>query len=153
MTSFHLKLIAAATMLIDHIGFVFFPQSLIFTVIGRLSFPLFAWLIANGSLHTRNTTNYAWRLFIFALISQWPFLLMTRIYDSSFWGVNVMSTLFLGLTTIALLQKTNRKLVRILIIAIISFIAQLTRVDYGMIGVLSIVTFYLYRTSISRMVF
>ena len=152
MTSFHLKLIAAATMLIDHIGFVFFPQSLIFTVIGRLSFPLFAWLIANGSLHTRNTTNYAWRLFIFALISQWPYMLMTRLYDQSFGGINIMGTLFLGLGTIAMLKRTENKIIRISSIIAASIAAQVLHVDYGMVGVLSIVVFYVYRSSVFRMV-
>ncbi|HHU49810.1 MAG TPA: hypothetical protein GXZ37_08835, partial [Clostridiales bacterium] len=56
------KLIAMAAMLIDHIGAVFFPEAIWLRIIGRISFPLFAWGIAVGFIRTRNWKIYAVRL-------------------------------------------------------------------------------------------
>lgn len=53
-----LKLIAAVAMVIDHIGLIFFPQYIIFRIIGRLAFPIFAFMIAEGCHHTRNKLRY-----------------------------------------------------------------------------------------------
>lgn len=77
MSTFVLKIIAVATMLIDHIAAVFFtygsPIWIICRSIGRLSFPIFAFLIAEGFHHTSNIKKYLTRLGIFALISEIPF--------------------------------------------------------------------------------
>lgn len=139
-------------MLIDHIGFVFFPENYVFNAIGRLSFPLFAWLIANGSIHTKNMQHYILKLAVFAVISQVPFLLMARLHDDTFRGINVMATLLLGLITIGAIHRTTNRLISACIIIATSSLAQILGTDYGMIGVLSVVVFYMYRKDESRMV-
>ncbi|MFN2363319.1 MAG: TraX family protein, partial [Halarsenatibacteraceae bacterium] len=75
MSSFQIKMVAITTMLIDHIGSIIFPEYIILRVIGRLAFPLFAFLITEGYRHTSNINRYLVRLSIFALISQYPFWL------------------------------------------------------------------------------
>lgn len=60
-----LKLIAAFTMLLDHAGALLFPEVMILRVIGRLAYPLFAFMIAEGCRHTRNKLRYF--LLIFGL--------------------------------------------------------------------------------------
>ena len=54
-----LKIIAAITMLIDHTGFLLFPQSVVLRVIGRLAYPIYAFMIAEGCRHTRNKLRYS----------------------------------------------------------------------------------------------
>src|SRR3989344_960795 len=100
MTAFHIKLIAIITMVIDHVGLYFFPDLLILRIIGRLSFPLFAWLIANGVHYSHNAKAYLTRIFLFALLSQLPYLLVNRQIDPRFAGLNIFFTLFLGLCAI-----------------------------------------------------
>ena len=68
-----LKWIAVITMLIDHVGVVFFPEYSIIRWIGRISFPLFAFLICEGYRHTSNIWKYFLRLGIFAIISEIPY--------------------------------------------------------------------------------
>lgn len=53
-----LKVIAAVLMVIDHIGYFLYPKYVILRVIGRLSFPIFAFMIAEGCYHTRNKWRY-----------------------------------------------------------------------------------------------
>lgn len=65
-----IQAVAALTMLIDHIGAVFFPQSIGFRAIGRLSFPLFAFGIAQGVACTRDFRKYLLRILIAAAVSQ-----------------------------------------------------------------------------------
>ena len=62
--------VAALTMLIDHIGAVFFPTVIGFRAIGRLSFPLFAFGIAQGVTYTSDFRKYFIRILIAAVISQ-----------------------------------------------------------------------------------
>ena len=65
-----LKLIAALTMTIDHIGVVFFPRILWLRLIGRLAFPIFAFMIAEGCRHTRSRVRYFFTIFTLAAVCQ-----------------------------------------------------------------------------------
>ena len=65
-----LKIIAAVTMLIDHIGFMLFPRVLILRIIGRLAFPIFAFMIAEGCKYTRNKLRYFLTVASFATVIQ-----------------------------------------------------------------------------------
>ena len=68
-----LKWIAIVTMTIDHIGLILYPEYIVLRYIGRLAFPLFAYLLILGMESTRSVMKYFLRLFSFALISQTPF--------------------------------------------------------------------------------
>lgn len=70
MSSFVLKLIAAVTMFIDHMGLILFPGQMIFRVIGRLAFPIYAYCIAEGFRYTRNRWHYFLRIFILGTLCQ-----------------------------------------------------------------------------------
>lgn len=58
LTGNQLKLIALAAMTVDHIGVQFFPQSMIFRIIGRLALPIFAYMIAQGCRYTKSKRRY-----------------------------------------------------------------------------------------------
>lgn len=79
-------LIASLSMLIDHIGYIFFPQEITWRIIGRLAFPLFAWGIVRGYSVTSSRWKYFLRLSILAGVSQ-------VIWWRVFWtGYNVIFT-------------------------------------------------------------
>lgn len=86
-----IKIIALIAMLLDHIGVILveswglFP-SVVFSAlreIGRVSFPLFAFTIANGWVYTKNKERYFGRMLLFAIISQIP-------YSLAFYPTNTM---------------------------------------------------------------
>ena len=128
---------------------------MIFRLIGRLGFPIFCFLLIEGFLHTRNVWKYAFRLFLFSLISEIPFNLAFRrnIFDTSY--QNVFFTLLLGLLALILIQLVEKKLasnkiLQYLLIIPIAFVFMLTaelliQCDYGASGVLTIVIMYLLR--------
>ena len=69
-----LKFIALVVMLIDHIGAKLLPQFFFLRIIGRLSFPIFAYMVATGAKRTRDLDIYISRMLIFAFVSQIPFV-------------------------------------------------------------------------------
>ena len=97
LDSFQLKWIAIITMLIDHVGAIFFPGNLVFRYVGRIAFPIFCFQLVEGFFHTRNIEKYMLRLGIFAIISEIPYDLAFRGNILDFEHQNVFFTLFLGI--------------------------------------------------------
>ncbi len=144
MNAFWIKVLAIATMLVDHFALYFFPTSLPLIIIGRLSYPLIAWLIANGAVYTSNIDRYLFRLGIFALLAQIPYEI--GFYMSGLHPVflNVLFTLFFGLLAIRILKSSTRPFVQAAGVVVCAGIVTLCNADYGAGGVLSIVAFYLF---------
>jgi len=135
-----------ATMTIDHIGAFLLPDIFILRVIGRVAFLLFAWLIANGAIHTRNINNYLKRLFLLALISQVPFMLLFRQLVPGSWELNILFTLSLGLLAIIVIKKEVNVFLKAIIIALIALVAEILcgGFSYGAYGVFTIIIFYIF---------
>jgi hypothetical protein len=151
MTANRLKVLACFTMLIDHIGAVLFDDYIIFRIIGRISFPIFAFLIVEGYMHTSNIYKYLLRLFTFALISEIPFDL--AFYNQvGFVHQNVFFTLFLGLLALHLYETLRGKddSIAKFVVFIIGVIAIILRTDYMIYGILMIFSLYLYKNNIKK---
>jgi hypothetical protein len=73
-----LKMIAAVTMLIDHIGFIFFPFEPLFRIIGRLSFPIFAFFVAVGCKYTKNKLRYFLQMAVLGVVFEVVCYFFTR---------------------------------------------------------------------------
>lgn len=138
-----LKLIACVTMLLDHIGAALVPQ-LWLRVVGRLAFPIYCFLMAEGVAHTRNPKRYLMRLGLGALLAEVPF-------DLLFFGrltlqhQSVMITLLLGCLALLLIRPNGNILFKILGVIMLAAAADLLGTDYGGYGVLLIVMFGLTR--------
>ncbi|MBQ8640802.1 MAG: hypothetical protein IJ480_01170 [Clostridia bacterium] len=78
MSGFIIKLIAAATMLIDHAGLLLFPGQAWMRIVGRISYPLFAYSIAEGFRYTRNRLRYFLQIFILGVLCQIVYTIAER---------------------------------------------------------------------------
>lgn len=143
MSSFVLKLIAIITMTIDHSGAILFEDVNILRIIGRLSFPIFAFLIANGYSYTKDIKKYMMRLFILSIISQYPFMIAFDLFDTV--SLNIFFTLFLGLLAISSYEREKNKVVALFYVFLISYLATIMRSDYGYYGVLLIFCFHIFK--------
>lgn len=137
-----LKGLAAATMVVDHVGVVLLPQLWLLRCVGRLAFPIYAFFLAQGFRYTKSRARYLARLAGFALLSEIPFDYM--VYGQAFaWqGQNVMFTLALALLALACLEKGGWWMTGAVACCLA---AEALRTDYGSFGVLLPVTsFYLW---------
>lgn len=130
-------------MLADHIGWIFFPQLNILRIIGRLSFPLFAFLIAEGSTKTKNINSYITRLLLFGLVSQIPYSYLTHVTKETYLVLNIFFTLAAGLFLIKLIQEKNNLQFTFFFI-IFCFVSVYVQYDYGIYGLLIILSSYLF---------
>ena len=150
MNNITLKLIALLAMVLDHLGFVFFPENDLFRVIGRVSFPIFAFLIANGHSHTSDVKKYLCSLFLFGLLSEIPhnYLICGDLYCGQ---PNVLFTLFCGLLIIHIISEMSKSGPNIGFLAVILgvlFVIYYSNAEYGVIGVCWVVAYRLFLNSI-----
>lgn len=129
--------IAMLTMLIDHIGVVFFPEQIWLRIIGRIAFPIYAYLVVVGYQRTRSYRNYIIRVALLALIAQpayqWAF-------DTT--HLNIIVTLFVGLVLFKLLDYTAKhRIVQILLVLGTVAAADYFSFDYGAYGILLMLLF------------
>lgn len=145
MTSSLLKWIALLTMLIDHIGAIFFPQHEIFRIIGRISFPIFAFLLVQGFTHTRSRNAYLIRLLVFALIAEIPFDLCFSGVYYNFYSQSIMFELLIGFMALVFAEKARKKPLYFFIVALLAFFSELIYASYGAYGIVLITFLYLLR--------
>jgi len=164
MTVFYLKIIAAVTMLVDHFGAAVFSHVVetqaqmatydMMRSIGRIAFPIYAYLVAQGCLHTKSIGRYMLRLMLLAVVSE-------VVYDIAFYeqvggisflrNTNIFFTLFLGVAAIALYEQVKNRLPETawrMYVAPIAAVppmvaAWLLTSDYGFVGVLLIFAIYI----------
>ena len=168
-TSEQLKKIAMGTMFIDHAAVAliyncgldkvnpfFETLGIAMRLIGRMAFPLYAFLLVQGFLYTRDWKKYVVRVAVFAVISEIPYTLVAGkaiLYPA---GQNTMFTMLVGLLcmkAISGLENFARRtgdlwqfwVETVLIAGIGGMVAELCHLDYGMYGILLLMVFYMFR--------
>lgn len=152
LTSFDLHLLAMGLMLCDHICLALMPDRLWMTCVGRLAFPIFAFLVAEGFVRTRSRARYARRLLIFALVSEVPFDLLAAGRPVYPFHQNVLWTFLIALGCMQLLEWAKadpRPAARFVLSAgavLGGFLAGTAfMVDYFGPGVWTVLVFYFFR--------
>lgn len=151
-TSMSLHIIAMIFMLCDHLWGTIVPGNDWLTCIGRIAFPIFAFMIVEGYFHTKNLKKYICRLFIFALISEIPFNLAMG--SNIFYPLhqNVLWTFLISLILIHLNEKTKKSNkiwmqigVGCITVILGYLIGIITMVDFYHSGILTVLVFYFFR--------
>ena len=138
-----LKIIAAVTMLVDHIGAILFPHTMILRIIGRIAFPVFAFMIAEGCAHTKNKSKYLRSILLFGILTH-----IIKMYFGDNFRLNIMFTFALSVVMIYAFQyalesyeynkSQSRKIYSSLLfavsVALVCIINQMVDIDYGFAG-------------------
>ena len=147
-------------MLIDHAAVIFLTDhvsgsALIYGIyfamrlLGRMAFPLYAFLLTEGFSHTRNRKKYAGRLFLLAVISEIPFNLMADRSYLSFSHQNTVWLLLLGFLCLMAHEQLKKaegtKLIEAAVLLAAVMASVFLRLDYGAEGLLLILVFSLFR--------
>lgn len=145
LNSYHLKIIALLTMIVDHVGFIFFPDESYLRIIGRLAFVLYAFMLVEGFFYTKNFKKYFSKLTLWAILSEIPFDLAVHGEWFYIYQQNIFFTLLLGLSGMYFIEK--KKSIDFKIIWAVFFIsaAYILQVDYSWYGLAIIFTFYYFR--------
>ena len=142
-----LKIIAVVSMVVDHCAYYLMDGNTmayeVMRCFGRIAFPVFAFLVAEGFAHTRNRMRYFLSLLLFAAASEVPWYLLNGA-DSTH---NVMFTLALGVAALAAFERLREhRILCCLFILLTAWLSAWSGTDYGWRGVLLIVVFYLFGT-------
>ena len=137
-----LKLIAAAAMVADHVGYLFFPTVAALRIIGRLAFPIFAHMGAEGCGYTRNKLKYFLHVFLLAVICQIVYFVAAR--DTH---MNILVTFSLAIlliyamdavkSAVSLGKRIGWTVVFTTGVAAVYLLTQYVSVDYGFWGVMT----------------
>ena len=150
-TSMILHIMAMALMLCDHLWGTIVPGNDWLTCIGRIAFPIFAFMIVEGYFHTRSIKKYVLRMVIFAVISEIPFNLVAG--GNWFYPLhqNVLWSFLIALGLIHLNEKVKSKKLWLRILVALATVLLgylsgiLTMVDYLHGGILTVLVFYFFR--------
>lgn len=156
ITSSTLHIIAMALMFCDHLCMTLLGNQMWLHYVGRIAYPIFAFMLAEGFRRTSNFKKYLLRMFIFAVISEIPFDLMTGGTWLFLTQQNVMFTFIISLLLMKLIEITKKikkpaaKYIVFVVTAIFALIAgfiigNITMVDYFGGGIVMAVCFYLFQ--------
>lgn len=166
VTSASLHILAMAIMVLDHMWGTWIVRNQWFTTVGRIAFPIFAFLLVEGFTHTKNIKKYILRMLAFALISEIPFDLMHDGMAFNPTHQNVMWTFLVGLLVLWALDSLGKKWSRwlktgklggklkyystmggmVLLLGVVSMVLCIVAMtDYAPIGIFTILTFYVFR--------
>ncbi len=150
-------------MLLDHIAVVIlFPLlesipflSPVFTIlrtVGRLSFPIFCFLLSEGFRHTKSRKRYFLRLVCFAVISEIPFNLA---YAGTVFCAdkqNIFFTLATALVTLCAFENIKNSLIlKITAVAAGCAASLLLNTDYPVTGIIIPLMFFISNSSTDRL--
>ena len=131
-----MQIIAMLTMLIDHIGYIFFPGELTWRYIGRIAFPIYCYALVQGHIHTSSRPKYLMRLLIIAIIAQVPYNLALNPG-----GWNVVVTLLLSAIMLVILDKLPNPWFGVPLVIVAIGLMDYFPIDYNAYGLLLVLIF------------
>lgn len=120
------ELIAMLTMFIDHLGIVFFPEQILFRIIGRIAMPLYTYGIVQGYTYTSNFKRYLTRLFGIALVSQ---IFYMQLFNTD--KLNIIFTFLVCLLLLKCLDQTKSNL-KYLFVTLVACYLEILNFEYGL---------------------
>lgn len=104
MTGNQLKILALLAMTVDHIGVVIFPQVTVLRIIGRLAYPIFAYMIAEGCFYTHDKKRYLGGIVALGAACQLVYFFALGSLEQS-----ILSTFALSIVTVYAVQLADSR--------------------------------------------
>lgn len=152
ITSFTLHILAMVCMLCDHLWGTVIPGNDWLTCVGRIAFPIFAFLIVEGYFHTSNMKKYALRILFFAILSEIPFnlaigsRLLYPLHQNVLWSFLIsIGLIHWNEHAVKSGKLWKRCLIGLLSVFIATLAGLLFMVDYYHAGILTVLAFYFFR--------
>lgn len=140
-----LKVVALLAMVVDHVGVYLLPEILSLRIVGRLAFPLFAFALVQGFLHTSDFSMYSRRVLFLALAWQvlYSFFYLMGYFPKSE-PLNFVFILYIGLIILDMLR--DKKFVCVIVILLVIFLFDVIgfSIPYGSYGLILIVLIYFF---------
>ncbi|MBG9568185.1 MULTISPECIES: TraX family protein [Brevibacillus] len=136
-------ILAMLSMLLDHVGIVFFPEEITYRIIGRLALPIYAFGIVQGFRHTSSFRRYVCRLLLLAAVSQIPFML--AVSDSE---INIIGTFIICLVVLKLLGSMKNTAWKVLLIGGAALALELFPFEYGCYVLVLVLIFHYSKSEI-----
>jgi len=144
--SVYIKWIAIIAMVIDHCAWAFVPTetalACVMHTIGKITGPIMFFFLVEGYHHTRNLKKYLLRLFVFSIISYFPYSLFVNQGVKLGLNLSVISTLLVGLIALIVYDKVENKVLKWAILAML--VASTYIMDWSFFGVLIALAFGIY---------
>ena len=165
LTNNQLKIIAMISMLFDHIGVLLLPGCEILRIVGRLAFPIFAYMIAEGCRYTRNRTKYLLLIALMAIVFQLVYFVTMQSAGMALYQ-GILVTFSLSIVSIYVIDWYREKkselsfLVMLVVLASIFYAAVILpeeftwqgySIDYGIFGILLPVLVYYAPGRVSKL--
>ena len=156
-----LKIVACISMLIDHIGAILFPNVYILRIIGRVAFPVFAFLLAEGCFYTRNKFRHLFVISFFAIVMQVVLFIATKMIDFNIF-IHFSIGVFLCYIINDIEKLIKRRKILLCIFLTLLFIAVIVLLicidkyttyffsNYGIYGILLPVVLYLIKKYLNK---
>lgn len=156
-----LKIIACITMVVDHVGFLIFPNLQILRIIGRISFPLFAFMIAIGTYYTKNRLKHILLISTLGILMQIVLYLFVNMTDFSIFITFSISIILIYIIDFIEDKIKNKDIILSILsifvfIFLIAYLVWFTKtydyffMNYGIYGILAPVVIYIIRKYFSK---
>ncbi|MBO7357578.1 MAG: hypothetical protein J6U37_03530 [Lachnospiraceae bacterium] len=159
-----IKFIALISMTIDHVGLMLFPDMMMLRYIGRLAFPIFAYMIAEGCFYTRNKKKHFLMIFGLGVLCQFVYYFALNSLNQGILIAFSLSVLTIYSIDFAFIKR--EQYIRLLLPAgmlildafLCLYLPTLLphtdyAVDYGIVGVLLPVLIYLGKEKVQKLAF
>ena len=147
-----MHIMAMIFMFCDHLWGTIVPGNDWLTCIGRITFPVYAFLIVEGYFHTKSLRKYVLRLLVFAVISEIPFNLAMGssvfypIHQNVLWSFLIAIGLIHWNEKARATQKVWKQIIVGCVTVVLGYlVGLLTMVDYYHAGILTALAFYFFR--------
>ncbi|TNJ63823.1 conjugal transfer protein TraX [Paenibacillus hemerocallicola] len=129
-------IVAMLTMLIDHMGIVFFPGQDGWRIVGRIAMPIYAYCLVQGFRYTHSKTNYLRRLVLLGLISEIPYVIALQIVN-----INVIGTFVIALLVLIGLDRNRGKIASTVLVVAGCVVLETLPFDYGAYALLLVLVY------------